>query len=202
MRHGQTDWNITWKLQGRADIPINANGRAQAEALRARLAGVRLDAAYVSSLCRAQQTAHILLRGTNVPLYTQPALAERDFGAYEGLRKEDFDFEAFWHPEVPCPAPGAEPAGAFYARVQGFLRVPFHFADADMYTISAHKLHGPKGRGPGAVLLVAHGGVSIPVQLFARGVQSLGPGGAYVPLIWPHGKVLHFTVPQEVGQKA
>ena len=58
------------------------------------------------------------------------------------------------------------------------------------------------GRGPGAVLLVAHGGVSIPVQLFARGVQSLGPGGAYVPLIWPHGKVLHFTVPQEVGQKA
>ena len=112
MRHGQTDWNITWKLQGRADIPINANGRAQAEALRARLAGVRLDAAYVSPLCRAQQTAHILLRGTNVPLYTQPALAERDFGAYEGLRKEDFDFEAFWHPEVPCPAPGAEPAGA------------------------------------------------------------------------------------------
>ena len=58
------------------------------------------------------------------------------------------------------------------------------------------------GRAPGAVLLVAHGGVSIPVQLFARGVQSLGPGGAYVPLIWPHGKVLHFTVPQEVGQKA
>ena len=182
VRHGQTDWNITWKLQGRADIPINANGRAQAEALRARLAGVRLDAAYVSPLCRAQQTAHILLRGTNVPLYTQPALAERDFGAYEGLRKEDFDFEAFWHPEVPCPAPGAEPAGAFYARVQGFLRA--------------------LGRGPGAVLLVAHGGVSIPVQLFARGVQSLGPGGAYVPLIWPHGKVLHFTVPQEVGQKA
>ena len=175
MRHGQTDWNITWKLQGRADIPINANGRAQAEALRARLAGVRLDAAYVSPLCRAQQTAHILLRGTNVPLYTQPALAERDFGAYEGLRKEDFDFEAFWHPEVPCPAPGAEPAGAFYARVQGFLRA--------------------LGRGPGAVLLVAHGGVSIRVQ-------SLGPGGAYVPLIWPHGKVLHFTVPQEVGQKA
>lgn len=129
---------------------------------------MRLDAAYVSPLCRAQQTAHILLRGTNVPLYTQPALAERDFGAYEGLRKEDFDFEAFWHPEVPCPAPGAEPAGAFYARVQGFLRA--------------------LGRGPGAVLLVAHGGVSIPVQLFARGVQSLGPGGAYVPLIWPHGQ--------------
>ena len=154
----------------------------QAAALRARLAGVKLDAAYVSPLCRAQQTAHILLCGTNVPVYTQPALAERDFGAYEGLRKEDFDFEAFWHPEVPCPAPGAEPAGEFYARVQGFLRA--------------------LGRGPGAVLLVAHGGVSIPVQMFARGLQSLGPGGQYVPLILPHGRVLHFTVPQQKGQKA
>ena len=182
VRHGQTDWNITWKLQGRADIPINAEGRRQAAALRARLAGVKLDAAYVSPLCRAQQTAHILLCGTNVPVYTQPALAERDFGAYEGLRKEDFDFEAFWPPEVPCPAPGAEPAGEFYARVQGFLRA--------------------LGRGPGAVLLVAHGGVSIPVQMFARGLQSLGPGGQYVPLILPHGRVLHFTVPQQKGQKA
>ena len=181
MRHGQTDWNITWKLQGRADIPINANGRAQAEALRARLAGVRLDAAYVSPLCRAQQTAHILLRGTNVPLDTQPALAERDFGACEGLRKEDFDFEAFWHPEVPCPAPGAEPAGAFYARVQGFLRA--------------------LGRGPGAVLLVAHGGVSIPVQLFARGCKALPSAAPMCRLFGRMARCLHFTVPQEVGKK-
>ena len=35
--------------------------------------------------------------------------------------------------------------------VQGFLRVPFHFANVDMYTISAHKLHGPKGVGALAV---------------------------------------------------
>ena len=36
-------------------------------------------------------------------------------------------------------------------RRAGFLRVPFHFADVDMYTISAHKLHGPKGVGALAV---------------------------------------------------
>lgn len=31
--------------------------------------------------------------------------------------------------------------------VQGFLRVPFSMKHADMYTISGHKLHGPKGVG-------------------------------------------------------
>ena len=31
--------------------------------------------------------------------------------------------------------------------VQGFLRVPFSMKYADMYTLSAHKLHGPKGVG-------------------------------------------------------
>ena len=31
--------------------------------------------------------------------------------------------------------------------VQGFLRTPFTMKDAEMYTISAHKLHGPKGVG-------------------------------------------------------
>lgn len=31
--------------------------------------------------------------------------------------------------------------------VQGFMRVPFDMKNADMYTISAHKIHGPKGVG-------------------------------------------------------
>ena len=31
--------------------------------------------------------------------------------------------------------------------VQGFMRVPFEMKYADMYTISAHKIHGPKGIG-------------------------------------------------------
>ncbi len=38
--------------------------------------------------------------------------------------------------------------------VQGFLRTPFTMKNADMYTISAHKLHGPKGIG---VLIVREG---------------------------------------------
>ena len=64
IRHGETDWNVVGRLQGRRDIPLNARGRAQGaqcgEILRELLARDNRDAAgldYVSSpLQRACET--------------------------------------------------------------------------------------------------------------------------------------------------
>ena len=33
LRHGETPWNVSRRLQGQADIQLNENGRAQARAL-------------------------------------------------------------------------------------------------------------------------------------------------------------------------
>ena len=38
VRHGQTDWNAEHRLQGQADIHLNALGRRQAERNGAKLA--------------------------------------------------------------------------------------------------------------------------------------------------------------------
>lgn len=48
IRHGQTEWNKEKRLQGRADIPLNAYGIQLAEETRDGLLGVRFDIAFTS----------------------------------------------------------------------------------------------------------------------------------------------------------
>lgn len=85
VRHGETEYNRLRIVQGRGiDSVLNDQGRRQAEALRERLAGVAFDAIYVSSLRRARQTAAILARPHDAPLYYLSDLEEMAWGVYEG----------------------------------------------------------------------------------------------------------------------
>ncbi len=52
--------------------------------------------------------------------------------------------------------------------VQGFLRVPFDMKYADMYTLSSHKIHGPKGVGA----LAVKKGVRLKPQHIGGGQES------------------------------
>jgi len=85
VRHGETDWNAERRFQGHADRPLNARGRAQAQALAARLERVRLAAVYASTLLRARETAEIVARPHGLPVRTRPDLREVDVGSWSGL---------------------------------------------------------------------------------------------------------------------
>ncbi len=52
--------------------------------------------------------------------------------------------------------------------VQGFLRVPFEMKYADMYTLSGHKIHGPKGIGA----LIVKKGVRLAPRQIGGGQES------------------------------
>jgi probable phosphoglycerate mutase len=89
VRHGETDWNRQGRFQGQIDIPLNANGRAQAAAAGEFLRRLSFDRAYTSSMARPRQTAEgILSHHPGVPLTSVPHLVEIGHGEWEG-RLED-----------------------------------------------------------------------------------------------------------------
>jgi len=86
VRHGETAWNIELRMQGHVDIPLNATGLAQADALgRHFAAGVHADALYSSDLLRARQTAQPISDALGLPVIPLVELRERSFGRCEGL---------------------------------------------------------------------------------------------------------------------
>lgn len=101
VRHGETDWNVVGRLQGRRDVPLNALGRIQAGRVGrvlSQLATVPQDLTFVSSpLSRATETMRILRTSLDLPaadFSTDPRLAEISFGQWEGqtwpeLRRRD-----------------------------------------------------------------------------------------------------------------
>ena len=57
IRHGQTDWNIAKKIQGRQDIPLNERGRYQAGCLKKAMENRPVTDVFTSPQIRAMETA-------------------------------------------------------------------------------------------------------------------------------------------------
>ena len=125
MRHGRTAWNRSHRLQGRADPPLDAEGRAE-------FAGLRppppwRDARIVSSpLVRALETAEIIAGGR--PITQDARLMEMDFGAWEGLYSQSLaddpgsGFKPIEDWGWQFRPPGGESVAELRERVAPFLR--------------------------------------------------------------------------------
>lgn len=92
VRHGETDWNRTNRVQGLSDIPLNDTGRDQARRAGHRLAADHFDAVVSSPLSRAAETARIIAAEIGVPdVELVDALVERNYGEAEGLTGPEID---------------------------------------------------------------------------------------------------------------
>lgn len=87
IRHGQTAWSLSGQHTGRTDIPLTAEGEAEARTLHERLRTPVFKRVLVSPLQRARQTAD--LAGLAMPAEIEPDLVEWDHGEYEGLRSAE-----------------------------------------------------------------------------------------------------------------
>lgn len=126
LRHGQTDWNVVHKLQGRSDIPLNDNGRQMAKSAALKYKDLPFDICFCSPLIRAKETAEILLEGRTVPIIEDERLIEISFGEYEGKEGvmqqvghpmyEFFNEPQNFHPDGRC-----ESLEELFARTGEFL---------------------------------------------------------------------------------
>lgn len=91
IRHGQTEWNIEGKIQGKTDIPLNETGLHQAALLAEGMRGRSIAAVYSSPLLRAAQTAELLAEEKGLKVRLVPELREVDFGLWEGRSWEEVD---------------------------------------------------------------------------------------------------------------
>lgn len=96
LRHGQTNWNIDFRLQGVTDIPLNETGIAQAKIAgevisKAALEGNGWDVILSSPLSRARDTAVMVSEALGASgIAIEELLLERSFGEAEGLSHEEW----------------------------------------------------------------------------------------------------------------
>lgn len=90
VRHGTTDWNVSGRLQGQNDIPLNEAGRWQARELGRRLERDGWEAIVASDLIRAKETADIIADTIGIgPVRAETRLRERTHGRLDGTTVEE-----------------------------------------------------------------------------------------------------------------
>jgi broad specificity phosphatase PhoE len=86
VRHGQTDWNLEGRYQGRKDIELNNTGIEQARKICYDLKDIRFDVVFSSPLKRAYKTAEIICDND---IIMDSRIIERCNGKLEGKLKSD-----------------------------------------------------------------------------------------------------------------
>ncbi|MGC1497380.1 MAG: histidine phosphatase family protein [Sulfitobacter sp.] len=128
LRHGQTEWNKVYRLQGQLNSPLTNQGIAEAERQAVMMPPILAQSpdVFVSPLGRARQTAEIALG--DVTYKTDLRLMEIDAGKWQGMLRADImAAHPDWAATNPSPleiyeaAEAGEGIAAFQARITDFL---------------------------------------------------------------------------------
>lgn len=152
-RHGQTDWNVEKRIQGRTDIELNNKGIEQAYQTKENLENEKIDLIICSPLKRAKQTADIINKDRNIPIIYDERLLEICYGENEGRLHDDFDYDGFWRIVNTHEYKDAENVNKFIQRVHNFLN--------DL-----------KNRKEENILIVTHNGVCRAINTYFNGIPN------------------------------
>ncbi|MBK80192.1 MAG: hypothetical protein CMQ43_04670 [Gammaproteobacteria bacterium] len=163
LRHGQTEWNVARRMQGRRDSPLTELGRIQADLHGRTLARQgRVEALIASPLGRTRATAELVNAHVCAPLRYEEALMERDCGAWSGLTLSEIEaaYPREWQ------ARGADP---FHHRPPDGENL------VDMETRITALLDDLVNAGERTLALITHGVMS---RVIIKRVLALSPADA------------------------
>ena len=152
VRHGQTDWNLEGRFQGRIDIELNEKGREQAKLTKEKLKNIKFDKVISSPLKRAIETAQII---TDEPVEVDDRIIERCNGQLEGKLKKECESMVDFTDENESKL-GIESLRAFRGRITSFFD-------------ELEKKYPNKN-----ILVVTHAGVSIYIKCYFEGEPKDG----------------------------
>ena len=170
VRHGETVWNASKRLQGGADIELNENGRALAGETGENLETVRFDRIYSSPLIRAYETACLIRGHRNIPIIRDERLKELSFGVYEGenfstlLKDETDPFHHFFkRPELYRAPDKGETLEHICMRAAEFMK----------------EVIEPQKNSCERIMLVAHGAMNKAIMCHVKqhGIDQFWSGG-------------------------
>ncbi|MBO4700300.1 MAG: histidine phosphatase family protein [Alphaproteobacteria bacterium] len=121
VRHGKTDWNLEDRIQGVADVPLNATGRDHAYNVAEKLSGFQIQKIISSNLSRARETAQIIGDKLHIRVDYDARIREYDFGKLTGLKRAEIDPLAVQMFFTNPTEFGAERLEDAFARVACFL---------------------------------------------------------------------------------
>lgn len=84
VRHGQTDWNLAKRIQGRNPVPLNKYGINQAKRIALALKNKKISAVYASDIQRTIETAEVIAVEHDLAIIQTKLMRERAYGALVG----------------------------------------------------------------------------------------------------------------------
>lgn len=144
VRHGETCWNRTHRLQGVRNVPLNVAGLIHAEKLAERFRGLRVSMIFTSPLARARNTALRVRNSRRVPVIAENDLREIDHGNWTGMTVQEIakryaSEHAVWkHNPNKFQPPSGESLQTVYQRARSFLLRILEMDSSDNVVVVAH----------------------------------------------------------------
>ena len=148
LRHGETEYNATSRMQGQLDTVLSDRGVAQAHAAAKELRGLGISKIVSSDLMRAKHTADVVGADLGLPVGVDTRLRETHLGDWQGKTHSEVDnahdgARAVWRTDASWAPPRGE------SRLEVAERAR---------EVVDELMRGYRQWDDSAVLLVAHGG--------------------------------------------